>query len=129
MCDFHRSLDRALEHEPRWAIDHTTAYDAPEPRPLPDSWQDLGYMDETGVGNDLLAIQAKINRDVASLAAMTLAPTLFVPEPEVIVVWQDPAPRWTQSLEFTASIETIELLCGAGLIPLCEREIPAEGTE
>jgi len=154
MSDFHRSLDRALEHEPHWAIEHTTAFDDFDPRPLPDSWQDLGYMDETGVGNDLLAIQAKINRDIAALAAVTLAPALFeerrVPERGPYDIrWKDPEPQsmlW-RSEEWEAYVARLveetgvdlekphrywvqRWVCGVDTRPaLADQEIPAEGTE
>lgn len=94
MSDFHRSLDRALDHEVGWLPRDTSFVDAYDPHT---DW---------GVGGDMLA-------------GLMAAP----------VEWRDPAPRKIVALEFTASIETIEILCGASFIPLCERLIPAEGTE
>jgi hypothetical protein len=42
-------------------------------------------------------------------------------------VWADPTPI---TLEMrNVDIETMEIAVGVGLIPLCRRQIPAEGTE
>lgn len=94
MSDFHRSLDRALDHEVGWLPRDSSIVDSYDPHT---DW---------GVGGQMLA-------------DLMAAP----------VEWRSPVPRELQVLEFTASIETIELLVGTGLIPLCDRKIPAEGTE
>lgn len=130
----------------------TEPLEAPEAaQPLGEGWQSTGWVDEGWETTDLRAIQQKINRDISDLAARSLGFAFFSPpEPlendpladlqhardlmESAERWPPAtdrfwAQRWVQPLEFTASIETIELLCGAGLIPLCERQIPAEGTE
>ena len=124
MCDFHTSLDRALEPHPH-------DYWAPEQAPPPgEGWQTIGYADEAWEPRDLRPMMDAINRSVVSIARardyFTIDGTTAYDGVEVAIEWREPVIR---PLEFTASIETIELLVGVGLVPLCERRIPAKGTE
>lgn len=47
-------------------------------------------------------------------------------ERDAVVVWGNPEPV---RLEVTVSIETLEVVIGLPLIPLCQRKLPAEGQE
>lgn len=151
MSDFHRSLDRAMVNArcDYWAITDDPYTSLPRDTGVVDAYDP--HTDWGVSGAQIRAIQDKINRDVVALAARSLSPAFFGPEevestaledlvrartlmqdapqswpPRYDIRWEEPVVR---PLEFTASIETIELLCGASLIPLCERQIPAEGTE
>lgn len=108
-----------------------------------------GSLDETWEPVSLLAIQEKINRDIANLAAKMWAPGLFkdrvVPEHEPYDIrWKDPQMRPTplspeEWAAYSADVTGFEdpfrgwiqrwILGLDDRLALSEQEIPAEGTE
>lgn len=73
------------------------------------------------------AIEHSVVRMTRARDYFTIDGTTAYDGVEVAIEWNRPTA--IRPLEFSASLETIELMVNIGLIPLCERQIPAEGTE
>ena len=75
------------------------------------------------------AIVKQCDEDIKALARIAdwSGPITIVPGDGPKITWRDPEPMLLEARR--VSIETIELATGSRILPLCERPIPAKGTE
>lgn len=116
-------------------VDPETGYRyawAVNPEPLPDptwlseGWKDLGYISEDEPA-DAVSLWSSDPRAAYAFPLRSMAGVDQADYDDVLIDWQQPT---TLTIELTnVQRETLELVAGIPLIPLCDRRLPAEGQE
>ena len=113
MSDFHRSLDRALAGEPRWA-----------PSEIPASWQGNSFAVRTNPAYDDSWLAHVIPmRFIAGIDQGDIDPEFLKPG----ILWSEPVTMTIETRRLDPDL--LELLFGQPVVPLCHQEIPCKGQE